>query len=263
MLIAYLRSTVRQTLLQPAIIFLFILQTATLVFLGWGISFEYRGETLISVSLLGKIPLAGQELLIFRQSLETFVRLGWETLKFLLILAISPSFVELLRDPLLSIILTKRISRPLLICIRWSGVVLTIGIIQALYATSVVFVLLLKTNLLSTSLLGPMILGPVVHVITLAALASLLGVLLEHATGVTVVVLAVNYLGAFVGNVSQQTDGWLHLVGYLFPALATEERFFMDMILYGSSDVMLSPHLVVYPLAYLGLAMLFFKQKDL
>jgi ABC-type transport system involved in multi-copper enzyme maturation permease subunit len=208
-------------------------------------------------------PLTGHGLLIARQSFDHFIRLGWEVFKFLLIIGIAPSFVELLKDPLLSIVLTKKISRAQLMLMRWSGIILSVGIIQALYATSMVLVLLFKTSVLSVSFIIPVILGPLAYVITFAALACLLGILFEHATGVTVVVLAVNYIGAFVESVTQQTESWVRLIGYLFPPLATTEKFFLDTMLYGSPDGILPERLLVYPIAYLTLAILLFRQKDL
>ena len=263
MLLAFLSHTVKKTLSEPGVLFVLILQAAIIGFVAFGMSFEYHGTTLLSISLLGKEGFGGENLLVVRQMIEHFVQLGWGVFMFLVIIGTSPSFTELLRDPLLNILLTKKFSRTQLLLLRYFGIILVVGGLQLAFSSLMVLVLLLKTKIPFLWIISPLVAAPVMHFMTLAALAALLGILFEQPTAVTVVVLAAYFLSPVVSSAASLQDAWLRGAGYFFPPLASIDRYFFDTLLYrvqGLTPPFLS---IFYAAFYLVLASVIFKKRDL
>lgn len=263
MALAFLSYTVRKTLSEPAILFVLILQGAIILFVALGLSFEYQGMTLLSISLMGKEGFGGENLLLVRQMIGHFVQLGWMIFMFLFMIGASPSFSELLRDPLLNILLTKSYSRTVLLLFRYCGVVATIGAVQLVFSLLLVLVFLVKTKILFLWIIPPLVVAPVLHFLTLAALGACLGVLFEQPTAVTVVVLAVYYLNPTIAHAIALQDPLLQIASYLFPPLSSIDRFFVDLLLYKSSDVTLQFHSVLYAIFYLVVGSVLFNKRDL
>lgn len=263
MLLEFLTHTVRKTLSEPAILFVQILQGAIVAFVALGMSFEYQGTTLVSVSLMGKEGFGGENLLVVRQIIDHFVVLGWGIFMFLFIIGTSPSFSEFLRDPLLNILLTKSFSRTQLLLLRYCGIVTAVGALQLLFSLFLVVVLLVKTKVFFLWIVIPLVAAPVLLLLTLAALAACLGILFEQPTAVTVVVLAVYYLNPVVASAPSVQSPWLRAAGYLFPPLASIDRFFTDLLLYRSSDASLQWYGLLYAASYLVLGSVLFNKRDL
>ncbi len=263
MLLEFLSHTIRKTLAEPAILFVQVLQGAIIAFVALGVSFEYQGSTLVSISLMGKEGFGGENLLVVRQMIGHFTMLGWGIFMFLFIIGTSPSFSELLHDPLLNILLTKSYSRTQLLLLRYCGIVTAVGASQLLFSLLLVLVLLVKTKILFLWIVLPLVAAPVLHFLTLAALAACLGILFEQPTAVTVVVLAVYYLNPIAMTAASLQDPWLRAAGYLFPPLATIDRFFTDILLYRSSDASLPVYGILHAASYLVLGTILFNKRDL
>ena len=89
MAFAYFKETLKNVFLQPAIIFVIVIQTVILLFIAFGISFEYQKDVLLSVSIMGREPLEGENLIVFRSMVLHFIPLFWSIFMFLYIIAIS------------------------------------------------------------------------------------------------------------------------------------------------------------------------------
>ncbi|RPI04098.1 MAG: hypothetical protein EHM64_11040 [Ignavibacteriae bacterium] len=263
MSIAYFKETIRNTLSQPAMIFVMILQAAIVLFIALGLSFEYHNKVLLSVSMFGMEPFEAEGLIAFRSMINNFSVLGWLIFMFLYIIGTAAAFSEMFKDPLLNILLTKKHSRTQIVLSRYAGIVASVVLLQFLFAVLTVAVLFFKTKLLFLWILMPMIVTPAVNFLLLASLSGLLGLVFENATVTMVLSLMMYYCNDLFTAGMSLPQPVLKFIAYLFPPLATINRMFMDIILSQHSNLTFPHTWFLYACCYLGLTLVIFQRRDL
>jgi ABC-type transport system involved in multi-copper enzyme maturation permease subunit len=260
---AYFKETIRNTVAQPAIIFIMILQIAIMMFVALGMSFEYHHDVLLSVSLLGRSPLEGEGLLVFRKIAENFIHLGWSIFMFLYIIGTAASFTEMFKDPLLNILLTKKHSRIQILCSRYYGIVASVLFLQVLFSLFIVLVFFLKTHLVFLWILLPMIIIPGVLFLVLTSLSGFLGIIFENSTVTMVITLVVYYFSEFFTSGALVPDPFLKFIAYLFPPLSSLDKIFIDLMIFRNTDGAFPYHCFVYAICYFAATIIVFKRMDL
>ena len=260
---AYFKETIRNTFAQPAVIFIMILQIAIMSFLALGISFEYHHDVLLSVSLLGRTPLEGEGLLVFRKIVENFIHLGWSIFMFLYIVGTAASFSEMFNNPLLNILLTKRHSRTQILYSRYFGIVASVLLLQVIFSLFTVLVLFLKTNIVFLWILLPMIIIPGVIFLILTSLSGLLGIIFDNSTVTMVITLVVYYFSDFFTSGVLLSDPILKSIAYLFPPLSSLDKIFIDLMIFRNTDSVFPFYCFVYAICYFAATIIVFKRRDL
>jgi ABC-type transport system involved in multi-copper enzyme maturation permease subunit len=260
---AFLKETMRNTLSQPALMFVFILQIAILAFIAIGLSFEYHNDILVSISVLGKEPLERESLFVLRRIVTDFVQFGWTIFMFLFIVGTSASFSELFKDPLLNILLTKKYSRSQLLFSRYIGVVTSIFMLQLIFSMLLISILFVKTGQGFWWLILPITMTPVLYFLILASLNGLLSILFENVTAAIVISLSIYYFNSFLTAGTLSHNPMLKILSSLFPPFSLINRIFIEYILYGASDMAFPFYCFIYATCYLFAAIILFKRRDL
>jgi len=263
MAFAYFKETLKNVFLQPAIIFVIVIQTVILLFIAFGISFEYQKDVLLSVSIMGREPLEGENLIVFRSMVLHFIPLFWSIFMFLYIIGTSAAYSEMFKDPLLNILLTKKYSRTQILSSRYLGVVAAIILLQFLFSVGVTSTVYFKTGSLLLYIFLPMILTAGIQFLLITSLSGLFALVFENATATMVLTLVIYYYNSYLTAGISLSNSILKFFAYLFPPLFTIDKIFMDTMIHQSSDVVFPLYSFIFIVVYFGTTVLIFKRRDL
>ncbi len=174
---------------------------------GFVVSFKLLTITVDSVNTATFLPE-------FAKTTSGFFRMIFT---FLFLLALGGFTPELLTNPLTPLTLTKGIRRSTLFVSSLPGV------FSALVGLLVIFGFLL--SLILTFKMWPLIISsPMIampsfayEILVLLAYGSLLGMLIQHPTATSVVLIAVNIIGGLLGSTSKLTSPFLIAVRLILP----------------------------------------------
>lgn len=120
---AIVGQTMAETARQAPVLFMLIIQAFLLAFIAFGITLHYELGNLVSIDILGKQAFDAQSNLVVRELTNSIINGFAAFSMFLFIIGSSSIYPDLLRHPLLGIILAKPISRRRLFFLKFIGVV--------------------------------------------------------------------------------------------------------------------------------------------
>lgn len=189
MKLAILKRSFFTTILQPAFIFCLVVETATVLFLIFGIKIESYQDTFVSITLLGwKIDQVSS---FVNQILPDFIQIIIISIVFLFTLVVSTIYPELVGNSMLTIVLTKPVTRRGLLLSEFAGAGMAMCVDIFVFLASVALVLLVKTGkLFLVEFLGGTI-SFCTLLVLIFALAQLFGAIGEKASTSEVLILSI------------------------------------------------------------------------
>ena len=143
---AIVRQTMVETARQAPVLFMLIIQAFLLAFIAFGITLHYELGNLVSIDILGKQAFDAQSNLVVRELTNSIINGFAAFLMFLFIIGSSSIYPDLLRHPLLGIILAKPISRRRLFFLKFIGVVSFLVFDFVLFGALVTGILYIKSG---------------------------------------------------------------------------------------------------------------------
>ncbi len=263
MSLVIIRQTIRETLRQPALLFLLLIQLAFLGLLIAGLQLTYDQGTLISMRFFSGELDETEAHLFLRQVIPNIVFFLAVVTMFLLIVGTSSIFPDMLQDPLLGITLTKPITRNTLLTSKVLGVNLAVLIHLFSFALFIVLTLLLKTGGVLVTIPITIAFSLFLQFFVVSALAVLFAMVVENGMGVALLSLAVYFLlrPLFIGV--DTTNTLLRMLIYAFPPFGDMEKMMREAL--SQNDIVFSIGLSypLYIVVYLSIALFLFNRKDL
>ncbi len=262
---AVVKQTLREAFVQPAFLFVIIIEVAFIGLLTFGISLDFQNDVLVSMKLFGK-EIDETLVNIFVSSLiETMVAPLTGFLMFFFIIGSSFLYPNMLQDPLLGVTLTKPISRTSLFLSKWVGLILLIALNMILFSVSVWFILLSKS---SGHASASVILASIhfcFEFIIIFAICSLLAMIVENASGVSLLGIGIYYfLGPLMAGTDKLHNLVISIISFLLPPIGKLSVTTKDIVVLGDQ---FNPALLVvsfpYVVVYLAIAIIIFNRKDL
>jgi ABC-type transport system involved in multi-copper enzyme maturation permease subunit len=255
----------REALLQPALLFVIIVQIAFLGVLTFGISLQFENDVLMSMNFFGSKVDETLVNTLVSNLIESTVGLITALLMFLYIIGSSFLFPSMLRDPLLGVTLTKPVSRTSLFLSKYIGLILFIGLSIVLFSLALWLVLWSKSaGTVSDSLIVAS-LSFCLEFIIIFTICSLLALVVENASGVALLGIGIYYvIGPFMANTDKVKSLVLTIVSLLLPPIGKLSVMTKGIV---GLDDQFNPTLVLisfpYIVIYLAIASIIFSRKDL
>ena len=265
MYLAVIKQTLREAVLQPALLFAIIIEVAFLGLVGFGVSFHFEQGTLVSAELLGKVIDETIAAVFIRDLAVSVTNILTGLLMFLFIVGSSFVFPSMLRDPLLGITLTKPITRTSLFLSKFSAFLLLVFTTTILFAAAVSLALFLRSDGHISGSLIPSSLFFCCEFVVVFAFCSFLALIVENPMGVALLGTAFYFLlgpllaGGHIGRSSLIT-----IVSLFFPpigklSLATKEILLAS----GPAEFTLLVYSLLYVIVLLTLAAVIFSRREL
>jgi len=210
------RTTVRATILQPPLLLLVVVQVAIIAIIIFGVHLEYDEHSSLSATLFGRELTEGDTFL--RLFLPTITGFLTSAFMFLLIIGTSALIPEMLDDPLVSVILTRPISRTRLFLSSFTGML--IAVFANLIAFALILSLVLTAKGSSTPIIAPLLgsLCFAVEFLVVAACCTLCGLVTESANATAIVGIVLYFgLGPMITTVDQSGNSLLKALSYVIP----------------------------------------------
>lgn len=258
-----IRTCIRECFVQPLLLFIVVIGLMACALLAFGVTFHMENGGIVSISLFGG-TFREEGRLVAESMARVSFRLISSVMMFLFILMSTPFHSELLRNPLLSIVLTKRLSRPTLLLSRCAGLAVALFVCFISVGLLFSFILSGKTGgqFPTSLLLGT--LSIFAECLLLLALGVFLVMLVDHPLGVSVILLALYYVvGPLLADVESGAPGFVGMLAAVFPPIGTLSKATMEIVFDDGTDrrpfLLLIPHSLVSITA----AMVLFQRKDL
>lgn len=261
------RTIIRQTffelLVQPSVLFIFIGESAFIILLVFGINFTFDRGQLVSISLLkGKID--GEEIAyLSRVLVESTAGLLSSIMIFLFLIGTIYFFMELIKSPLVGIILTKQISRTKLFYSYYAGILFLFLTNVLVFSSVVVLILYAKCDgtifisILSSSLLLFM------QFASIFSLCALCATVIENVTGVTIIGLSFYFVfSPFLTHASDNGNVIAAWVSNMFPPSGEVQRLLAKHILGESITLFLWLKLIITTTVYLLIGARIFSKRE-
>lgn len=248
---------------QPLFLFVVLVELVMTLLMVFGFELEYEGEALVSMQLLGG-SVRDQLQVIIDSITSTSFTLTTHILMFLLILMSSSFYPDLLRNPLLSIVLTKPLSREALFLSRFAGLLIPMSANILLFSAALSIVLFMKG---AGSVYASLMAGAVsfcVEFLLLFSFCAFLTMVVDHSFGTAVVAAGMYYLvGPLIANTDVSSPVVTRVFSFLLPPTGTLSRATRELVLDGSGNF--GPLIAVLPYAALYIAggAFLFHRKDL
>jgi ABC-type transport system involved in multi-copper enzyme maturation permease subunit len=258
-----IKQTIRENILQPAFLLTLIIQIAVIGILAFGVGLHYENGLLVSFDWFGgKIE---EQVHSFA---ETFASANYElvssSLMFLFIIGCSFLYPELLRSPLLIVTLARPVSRASLFLSKFAGFSLLV------FSAVIIFSLIVSAIFYEKSdgnIGGSLLLGSVsfcFEFITIFAICSLVGLLIENSMGTAVIAVALYFfLGPLVADAGEIQNPLLKVSLILLPPVGQLSRATQELVL----SYRLNPDIYLLSLLYiaviLGVSTTLFHRRDI
>lgn len=261
--VAVIKQTIRETIVQPVFLAAVLLEIAVLALVAVGISFRFENHILVSMNLFG-VPMEENVYSLSRSLFVTSTRLFISVLMFLSILAASFSHVEMLKNPLSGIVLTRRCSRSGLFCSQFFGLWALVSGIVVLFAGLLWVVVSVKTSGNAPPGLMAAGISLSVEVAIVLALAALLGMMLENAVAVALLVLGLYfYVGPLLASDESTRPILVQIISLIVPPLGQLGRATNEIIVSGRIQSGVYLRSIPYIVAMLWLGVILYQRKDL
>lgn len=258
-----IKQTMRENVFQPIFIFAIIIGVALIALITFGLSLQFENHVLVSARLFGS-PLIEEHVTAF---VETFAfalfGLSVAILMFLFVMACSFFYPDLLKSPLLSVMLTKPVTRIGLFMSKFSGLCLLVLSYVLTLSVMLWGVLCAKTD---GNIPVSVILGGIsffVEFILMFAFASLLAMLVENSTGVTILATAVYfYIAPLVAN-ADEISAPVKVLSLLIPPVGHISKATRNLILSNEVNVDVYLFAIFYAILFIGAAAFLFHRRDI
>lgn len=178
--------------MQPAFIFIILLELVCLIFLTFGVSIEVEQGSVVAISILNSRML--EVMLFVNQMLPPFIGLVMSALTFLYIMIYSTVYPDLLNSSLLGVILTKSKNRRGLFLDEFLGGAAAGCLDSFVFFILVSLILSAKTGIifLDSAFLGAALFS--IMLIVLLSLSALFGILGGNDVLSAILVLAIYFV---------------------------------------------------------------------
>lgn len=256
---AFTRLALKQTLSQPAVLFLLILEVVFVLFLAFGVRFSYENGYISDVTYFGK-GFDGANMLLISKGLAKFL---WNVLIFLWTIGLSFSLLESLKNSLVPLMLTRGVKRAQFLLGQYGSTMLAFFIYHGIFSIAVGLALTFPNgfHFLDETLI--LWLGPSYQMMLIAALVVVLGMFFEKPQYTVFLVILLFFVQPTLYNVAYfaHSDVAKGLV-YLLPPIGQVNDFFTDAMLFTMTEPFPWYSLVVIG-AYLTLAVARFQWSDI
>ncbi|HXF90490.1 MAG TPA: hypothetical protein VNJ29_01005 [Candidatus Nitrosotenuis sp.] len=258
-----IKQTFRENILQPTFIFVLIIELFLVTVVILGLKLHYENNILVSVDLFGGSH--EENVYTFIETLLfMFFDITNAPLMFLFILLASFTQAGLLNDPLLGITLTKPVSRTQLFLSKFCGLTLLVASNIILFSLIMWLILSIKRgeHLNMVTLVGAISFS--YEFVVMLAIVSLLTLLLENPSAVTVITAAIYfYLGPLIASSANMENIFLKFVTWVVPPvgelhIATRNTVLMHQLT--GSPYYLS---IVYLVVLLFVSVFLFNRKEI
>jgi hypothetical protein len=212
--LSIVKESIRESMLQPAFIFVVIIEFFLVSLLLFGIQLDYQQHVLVSLKLFGKV-FDGEDLSVFRNeitsNLTSFLA---SLLMFLFILTSSFVSLKSVNHPLVPVIITRPVTRTSFYFSNVGGAILAMVANVIAFSLLSSVVLLLKGGDWSFSLIRAS-LSFSVEIVVVASLASLFSFTTGNSAASTILTIAVYYVLSPL--MSRNLDATIRMVSYVVP----------------------------------------------
>lgn len=238
-----------------------IVEIAVLLFLIFGIQLDVEQGTLISVRILSHE--INEIALFLNEIVPDFVGLFSFILMFLLIVGSASLYPELLKDPILGVMLTRPLSRLKLFLSEYAGMILGIFINVAVFSLLVSLILSVKT--------GELIASPVIgscaflaEFLIISAMCALIAILTESVIAVSVIGVGIYFfLGPLLSNIETVNNVLLMGISYLIPRTGKLLAITRELLMGGNPDGEEFIRAAIPAVTFFTIASVLFSRRDL
>jgi len=259
---AVVKQTSLSTLSQPALLIIMILEVAVLLFLIFGIHLEVEQGTLVSIRIFGKEIV--QVVYFVSTILPMFVNFLTSIMMFLLIVGTASLYLQVLKDPLLGVILTRPLSRVKLFVSNYAGMAVGIFVNIALFSFFVSFILSTKQG--GSFIISPFIgcLGLVAQCLIISAICSLFALLTESVTAVMVLGVAIYFLlGPLISSIQIANNVLFVGISLLVPKTGKLMTITGELLMGGQPDTVEFLLAAIPAVIFFTVAAVLFNRRDL
>lgn len=256
-----IKQTSLSMLFQPTLLLASIVEIAVLLFLIFGIHFEVEQDTLLSIRLLGSE--IDQIALFLHNIVPNFVSFLAQILMFLFIVGSSNLYPELLKDPLLGVMLTKPLSRVNLFLSKYVGMVLGVSINIVMF--SLFFALILSIKHGGTLFISPVIgaLAFLTQYIVISAICSLFAILTESVTAVAVLGVGIYFLLGPLLSSTEMSTALLVGISLIVPKTGKLMEATRELLMGGQADAQEFLIAAIPAVIFFTIAAVLFNRRDL
>jgi len=246
MAMSVLARSFRATLLQPAFLFCLSLEAGIVAFLLFAVDLVVDHGAVVAVTIAGSKPLG---IAVFvRQMLPLFSGGLLSAVIFLFMLVGSGLVPDLLNDPVLPIVLTKRVSRRRLYLLHLLGAGAAFGAGAVILSFGICVVVSAKagTSFFWHACAGAALFG--VLLLVFLSLASLFGMFLKNATTTLLLLLGLHFvISPLLTSVRSSHEALVDAALLVIPATSTLQAMVSDLFLGnpGQPAALVQPVLVV------------------
>lgn len=261
---AIIKQTIREAGIQPPFLFAFIVEVGFICLLIFGIGLNFEQGQLVSMKLFGGNIDETQAASSAQELAGNTANLMVAALMFLFILGSSFLYPDLLRSPLVGILLTKPVSRQELFFSKFAGPVILVLLNLVACGLIISAVLYFKSDgryyitppLISFSLWF--------EFVVIFSLCALLAMLIENSTGIAVLGIAIYYLLApLLSQAKQGGNPLLAIIAYVLPPIGELSARTRGLVTQGELGVALMAVSLAYTSACLFLASYIFNRRDI
>lgn len=261
-MLAVVKTFFKDYLTSRLFLFILGLELILLLIFTLGINLEFLDASLVSISIMGSEPI--YETLSIKNFIEIFTNLIIMVFSFIYIIGASEFYINLIKNPLLNVIITRNVSRTKFIVSKFLGMSLVYILNIILFAFLLSVIIFIKSDF-TVFLVSPILASVLFSFkfLVLNLTSALLGALTESYTVSSVIMVLFYFILSPSLYLQKDKLTPLKILYYLVPPFQKLNHDIYALIFYNSSpDLWNLLHAFIIGLIYFTVSIIIFNKKE-